>query len=99
MTLSAETEVATRTDYRKSKGERPVRTKLWFSIVALLLALLVGVFWGFNQFRNHMIAQFFAHMKMPPVVISVAKVKTEVLPNLLQRHRRCRRRASGQCDD
>ncbi len=83
MTLSAETEVATRTDYRKSKGERPVRTKLWFSIVALLLALLVGVFWGFNQFRNHMIAQFFAHMKMPPVVISVAKVKTEVLPNLL----------------
>ncbi|QAY94587.1 efflux transporter periplasmic adaptor subunit [Methylovirgula ligni] len=83
MTLSAETEVATRTDYRKSKGERPVRTKLWFSIVAVLLALLVGVFWGFNQFRNHMIAQFFAHMKMPPVSVSVAKVKSEVLPNLL----------------
>lgn len=83
MTLSAETEVANRTDYRKSKGERPVRTKLWFSIVALLLALLVGAFWGFNEFRNHMIAQFFANMKMPPVVVSVAKVKTEVLPNLL----------------
>ncbi|MGP8231270.1 MAG: efflux RND transporter periplasmic adaptor subunit [Methylovirgula sp.] len=83
MTLSAETEVSTRTDYRKSKGERPVRTKLWFSIVALLLALLVGAFWGFNQFRNHMIAQFFAHMKMPPIAVSVAKVKTEVLPNLL----------------
>lgn len=83
MTLSAETEVATRTAYRKPKTERPVRTKLWFSIMALLLALLVGAFWGFNEFRNHMIAQFFAHMKMPPAVVTVAPVKTEVLPNLL----------------
>ena len=83
MTISAETDVSNRTGYRKAKGERPVRTKLWFSIVALLMALLVGVFWGFNQFRNHMIAQFFANMKMPPVSVSVAKVKTEVLPNLL----------------
>jgi membrane fusion protein, multidrug efflux system len=47
------------------------------------MALLVGVFWGFNQFRNHMIAQFFANMKMPPATVSVADVKTEVLPNLL----------------
>ncbi len=60
-----------------------MRSKLWFSIIALLMALLVGVFWGFNEFRNHMIAQFFASMKMPPAVVSVAKVKTEVLPNLL----------------
>ncbi|MEW6435861.1 MAG: efflux RND transporter periplasmic adaptor subunit [Pseudomonadota bacterium] len=83
MTLSAETEVANRTAYRKPKTDRPVRTKLWFSIMALLLALLVGAFWGFNEFRNHMIAQFFAHMKMPPAVVSVTPVKTEVLPNLL----------------
>ena len=47
------------------------------------MALLVGVFWGFNQFRNHMIAQFFANMKMPPATVSVADVKSEVLPNLL----------------
>jgi membrane fusion protein, multidrug efflux system len=83
MTLSAETEVANRTGYRKAKGERPVRPRLWFTIVAVLLALLVGIFWGFNAFRDHMIAQFFAHMKMPPVSVSVAKVETEVLPNLL----------------
>jgi membrane fusion protein, multidrug efflux system len=83
MTLSAETEVAARTVHRKSAAGRPVRTKLWFSIMVLLMVLLVGVFWGFNQFRNHMIANFFAHMKMPPAVVSVAKVKMEVLPNVL----------------
>jgi membrane fusion protein, multidrug efflux system len=83
MTLSAETEVAARTAYRKPKTDKPVRTKLWFSIMVVLMALLVGVFWGFNQFRNHMIAQFFANMKMPPATVSVADVKTEVLPNLL----------------
>ncbi|MEI9916380.1 MAG: efflux RND transporter periplasmic adaptor subunit [Methylovirgula sp.] len=83
MTLSAETEVSARTAYRKPKTDKPVRTKLWFSIMVVLMALLVGVFWGFNQFRNHMIAQFFANMKMPPATVSVAGVKSEVLPNLL----------------
>ncbi len=83
MTLSAETEVSARTAYRKAKTDKPVRTKLWFSIMVVLMALLVGVFWGFNQFRNHMIAQFFANMKMPPATVTVADVKTEVLPNLL----------------
>ncbi len=83
MTLSAETEVSARTAYRKPKTDKPVRTKLWFSIMVVLMALLVGVFWGFNQFRNHMIAQFFATMKMPPATVSVADVKSEVLPNLL----------------
>ncbi|MEJ0049716.1 MAG: efflux RND transporter periplasmic adaptor subunit [Methylovirgula sp.] len=83
MTLSAETEVSARTAYRKPKTDKPVRTKLWFSIMVVLMALLVGVFWGFNQFRNHMIAQFFANMKMPPATVSVADVKSEVLPNLL----------------
>jgi multidrug efflux system membrane fusion protein len=83
MTLSADAKIAARTEYRKSKAERPVRSKLWFTIIALLMALLVGGFWGFNQFRNHMIAQFFAHMKMPPAVVSVAKVETQVPPNLL----------------
>lgn len=83
MTVSAESQIAARTRYRKSKAGRPVRRKLWFAIVTLLLALLVGGFWGFNQFRSHMIAQFFAHMKMPPAVVSVAKVEMQVPPNLL----------------
>jgi membrane fusion protein, multidrug efflux system len=80
---SAETEISARTAYRKPKTDKPVRSKLWFSIMVVLMALLVGVFWGFNQFRNHMIAQFFATMKMPPTVIAAADVKEEVLPNLL----------------
>lgn len=42
---------------------KPVRTTRWFIIVGVLLALLVGGIWGFNAFRNHMIAQFFATHK------------------------------------
>ncbi len=46
---------------------RPVRMVRWFIIVGLLLALLVGGLVGFNAFRSHMIAQFFANNKPPPI--------------------------------
>ena len=62
---------------------RPVRKVRWFIIVGLLLALLVGGLVGFNAFRSHMIAQFFAHNKPPPTPVSVAEAKSEVVPNLL----------------
>ena len=62
---------------------RPVRMVRWFIIVGLALALLVGALVGFNAFRAHMIAQFFAHNKPPPSVVSVAEAKSEVVPNLL----------------
>src|SRR5690242_6044485 len=62
---------------------RPVRMLRWFIIVGLLLALLVGGLVGFNTFRSHMIAQFFANNKPPPVNVSVAEAKAEVIPNLL----------------
>ena len=55
----------------------------WFIIVGLLLALLVGGLVGFNAFRGKMIAQFFANNKPPPVTVSVAEAKSEVIPNLL----------------
>ncbi len=45
--------------------------------------LLVVASVGFNAFRNHMIAQFFANMKPPPTVVAVAEAKSEVLPNFL----------------
>ncbi|HLH10483.1 MAG TPA: efflux RND transporter periplasmic adaptor subunit [Methylovirgula sp.] len=86
MTISTDTDLHERTVYEKKEKParaRPVRRKLWFSIVALLLALLVGGIYGFNQFRDHMIAQFFAGMKPPPITVSVAEVKSEVLPHLL----------------
>ncbi|MDP1881680.1 MAG: efflux transporter periplasmic adaptor subunit, partial [Bradyrhizobium sp.] len=66
------------------KHKRPVRMVRWFIIVGLLLALLVGGIVGFNVFRSKMIAQFFANNKPPPVTVSVAEAKSEVIPNLLK---------------
>lgn len=65
------------------KPHRPVHMVRWFSIVGLLLLLLVGGLVGFNAFRSHMIAQFFANHKPPPTPVSVAEAKSEVIPNLL----------------
>jgi membrane fusion protein, multidrug efflux system len=62
---------------------RPVRMVRWFAIVGLALALLVGALVGFNAFRSHMIAQFFANNKPPPSTVTVAEAKSEVVPNLL----------------
>jgi membrane fusion protein, multidrug efflux system len=62
---------------------RPVRPVRWFIIVGLTLALLVGALVGFNAFRSHMIAQFFANNKPPPTSVSVVGAKSEVIPNLL----------------
>jgi multidrug efflux system membrane fusion protein len=62
---------------------RPVRMVRWFIIVGLLLAVLVGALVGFNAFRSHMIAQFFANNKPPPAAVTVAEAKSEVIPNLL----------------
>src|SRR5580692_4119833 len=63
--------------------QRPVRMVRWFIIVGLLLALLVGALVGFNAFRSHMIAEFFAHNKPPPATVTVSEAKSEVVPNLL----------------
>ncbi|MFL9499525.1 efflux RND transporter periplasmic adaptor subunit [Rhodopseudomonas palustris] len=82
MTLATETPPSARSSSEKPRP-RPVRTVRWFIIVGLLLALLVGGLVGFNAFRNHMIAKFFANNKPPPITVTVAEAKTEVLPNLL----------------
>jgi multidrug efflux system membrane fusion protein len=63
--------------------KRPVRPVLWFIIVGALLAALVGGLVWFNSFRGQMIKQFFANNKPPPVSVSVAEAKSEVVPNLL----------------
>src|ERR1700737_5629972 len=67
----------------EQQRKAPVRVVLWFFIVGLLLALLVGGLVGFNAFRSKMIAQFFANNKPPPASVAVADAKTEVIPNLL----------------
>jgi multidrug efflux system membrane fusion protein len=67
----------------EQQRKRPVRMVRWFIIVGLLLALLVGGLVWFNYFRGKMIAQFFANNKPPPVSVSIAETKSEVIPNLL----------------
>jgi multidrug efflux system membrane fusion protein len=63
---------------------RPVKRMRWFIIVGVLLAVLVGAFVGFNAFKNKMIAGFFEKMAKnpPPITVSVAEAKSEVIPNL-----------------
>ncbi|MGJ4929521.1 efflux RND transporter periplasmic adaptor subunit [Bradyrhizobium sp. HKCCYLS2038] len=67
-------------DDKPRKRTRPV---LWFIVVGLLLAGLVGGLVWFNMFRDKMIAGFFANMKPPPLNVSVATATTETVPNLL----------------
>jgi len=56
------------------------RTFRWLVIVGLLLAVVLGGLYGFNRFREHAIATFFANNKPPPVQVSAAEVKTEAVP-------------------
>src|SRR5580658_10323278 len=82
MNIVAEADITGEPIVEQTRG-RPVRMVRWFIIVGLLLALVVGGLVGFNAFRSHMIAQFFANNKPPPATVSVAEAKSEVIPNLL----------------
>jgi multidrug efflux system membrane fusion protein len=82
MNIVNEAHISGRAITEKPPG-RPVRMIRWFIIVGLLLALLVGALVGFNAFRSHMIAQFFANNKPPPSSVAIAEAKSEVIPNLL----------------
>jgi membrane fusion protein, multidrug efflux system len=82
MNVVTESNISGRPISEKPAG-RPVRMVRWFIIVGLLLALLVGALVGFNAFRSHMIAQFFANNKPPPTTVTVVEAKSEMIPNLL----------------
>src|SRR5258708_24171307 len=82
MTITTEAHSSARVSGEKPRA-RPARMARWFIIVGLVLALLVGALVGFNAFRSHMIAQFFANNKPPPSNVSVAEANSEVIPNLL----------------
>ena len=82
MNVVTEANIAGRPVAEKPRA-RPVRMMRWFIIVGLLLALMVGGLVGFNAFRSHMIAQFFANNKPPPATVTVAEAKSEVVPNLM----------------
>jgi len=82
MNIATEAHIAGKPIAEKPKA-RPVRMVRWFIIVGVMLALLAGALVGFNAFRSHMIAEFFAHNKPPPTPVSIAEAKSEVIPNLL----------------
>src|SRR5690242_15394420 len=63
----------------RATTRRP-RTFLWFAIVGLLLAVVLGGLYGFNRFREQAIATYFANNKPPPVQVSAVEVKTEAVP-------------------
>jgi membrane fusion protein, multidrug efflux system len=88
MTITSEGKTGNKTgvsarDAGEKPRTRPVRMTRWFIIIGLLLAVLVGALVGFNVFRSHMIAKFFANNKPPPASVTVATAKSEVIPNLL----------------
>jgi multidrug efflux system membrane fusion protein len=82
MNIVTEANISGRAITEKPRA-RPIRMVRWFIIVGLLLALLVGGLVGFNTFRSHMIAQFFANNKPPPTPVAISEAKSEVIPNLL----------------
>ncbi|MGE5268629.1 MAG: efflux RND transporter periplasmic adaptor subunit [Thiohalocapsa sp.] len=65
---------------RRAVPGRP-RTLRWMIIVGLLLALVLGGFYGFNRMRSQGIAAHFATQKPPPAVIAAARATSETVPH------------------
>lgn len=67
-----------------SQSPRP-KPKLarWLVIVGLILVVVLGAFYGFEQFRKNAIASFFAGNKPPPTTINVALAQSEPMSRFL----------------
>jgi multidrug efflux system membrane fusion protein len=61
---------------------RPVRTKLWFVIVAAVMAAVIGGAVYFDHWRAGFIKNILSQPH-PPTPVSIATAKSEVIPNLL----------------
>jgi multidrug efflux system membrane fusion protein len=66
-------------DARRPAGRRP-KTVRWVFIVGLLLVLVLGGLYWFNQFREKAIASYFAANKPPPPQISAVVAETATVP-------------------
>jgi len=85
--LSADTDTADAVARERSGAARPDRTEAhrpktlrWLLIVGVLLALVLGGFYGFNRYRAQAIANFFANNKPPPAQIAAVTATTETVP-------------------
>src|SRR5713101_7383003 len=68
-----------RTGAARPTTER-AKTVRWLLIVGVLLALVLGGFYGFNRYRAQAIANFFANNKPPPAQIAAVTATTETVP-------------------
>ena len=68
-----------------ARAPRPVPSRAkrigWFIGVAILVALVLGGLYGFNAYRNKMIANFFATNKPPPAQVSAVVATSETVPH------------------
>ncbi|HEV2334390.1 MAG TPA: efflux RND transporter periplasmic adaptor subunit [Stellaceae bacterium] len=55
-------------------------TVRWILIVGVLLALVLGGFYGFNRYRSQAIVQFFANHKPPPAQITAVTAMSQAVP-------------------
>ena len=85
--LSADADTADAVARERSGAARPDRTAAhrpktlrWLLIVGVLLALVLGGFYGFNRYRALAIANFFANNKPPPAQIAAVTATTETVP-------------------
>ncbi len=65
----------------KPRTRKPPRRVLWFVIIGLIMAILIGGLVGFKIFINGFIAKILSAPR-PPISVTVAEAKTEVIPNL-----------------
>src|SRR5215211_62338 len=68
-----------RADGSRAPARRP-KTVRWMIFVGLLLVLVLGALYGFNWYREKMIASFFAGNKPPPSQIAAVTATTQAVP-------------------
>ena len=59
------------------------RTGFWMLVMALILFVVLGGFYGFEKFRQKMIGEFFAANQPPPTTVAVVKAALEPVPRYL----------------
>lgn len=77
---AAELDTIGRAPVQRGQPTRRPKTVRWMIGVGLLLALVLGGFYGFNRFREQAIAGYFAGNKPPPAQISAVTATTAAVP-------------------